>query len=116
MQLQFFAQLVNLNLVSPASFTTTLQTFTSALSDENLCGTRAERYIRAVTSALMRAGPAYFEKEKESVAGMIAVIREYAQQRSDDVKAINDPLFSPRDIVEKRAPGRDVSSDELMAS
>ncbi|KAJ9092035.1 hypothetical protein QFC21_007015 [Naganishia friedmannii] len=105
--LQFFAQLVNLNLISPTSFTSTLQTFTAALSDDSLSGTRAERYVRAVTSALMRAGPAYFEKEKESVVGMIAVVQEYAQQRSDDAKAINDPLFAPRDIVEKRASGKD---------
>lgn len=63
----------------------------------------------------MRAGPAYFEKEKESVEGMIAVVQEYAQGRSDDVKAINDPLFTLRDIVEKRTPGKDVSPRETMA-
>ncbi|KAJ9108107.1 hypothetical protein QFC19_002572 [Naganishia cerealis] len=105
--LQFFAQLVNLNLVSPSSFTSILQTFTSALSDEKLSATRAERFIRAVTSALMRAGPAYFEKEKENVEGMIAVVKEFAQQRSDAVKFLNNPLFTPRDIVEKRTPEKD---------
>jgi hypothetical protein len=109
-QLQFFAQLVNLGLVAPSSLTSILQTFTSALSEENMSVLRAERFIRAITSALMRAGPGYFEKERESVEVLIVVVQEFAQQREEGIRAIRDAVFSPRDIVEKRTPERDVST------
>lgn len=107
-QLQFFAQLVNLGLVAPSSLTSTLQTFTSALSEEDIPVLRAERFIRAITGALMRAGPGYFEKEKESVEALIVVVHDFAQQRGDGIRAIRDAVFSPRDVVEKRTPERDV--------
>lgn len=71
---------------------------------------RAERFIRAITSALMRAGPGYFEKERESVEVLIVVVQEFAQQREEGIRAIRDAVFSPRDIVEKRTPERDVST------
>lgn len=108
-QLQFFAQLVNLGLVSASSLTSTLQIFTTALSEDNISVLRAERFIRLITSALLRAGPGYFEKEKESVQVLIMVVQEFAQQRDDGNRAIRDAVFLPRDLVDKRTPERDVS-------
>lgn len=56
----------------------------------------------------MRAGPGYFEKEKESVEALIVVVHDFAQERGDGIRAIRDAVFSPRDVVEKRTPERDV--------
>ena len=108
-QLQFFAQLVNLGLVAAPSFTSILQTFTTALSEDNISVLRAERFIRLITAALLRAGPGYYEKEKESIQVLIMVVQEFAQQRDDGMRAIRDAVFLPRDLVDKRTPERDVS-------
>lgn len=96
--------------MTASSFTSTLQRFTSALSEDNISVLRAERFIRLITGALLRAGPGYFEKEKESVQVLITVVQEFVQQRDDGIRAVRDAVFMPRDLVDKRTPERDVST------